>query len=638
VKPALLITLVAAMAVVSWSCGPDPEPAPTPVPAPASTPTADVTGTEGADAEPVKVDPPLPEPEEPEPPLPEPKLVRAQWLSLFADSRKIAYVAQNLYEFPDGGRRLQTSTFIKLQPGADKFGCARIVTADVDAQFRPRRLEFKAISGPNSWTVKGRLAGNDLVLTRTVGQTTAKTRIPVSGDVTFLSWAIDATVLGGTPAGQGRRWTVIDESLGAALPDPCIVQVVGPRTLQVSPKRAISGSVVLWTCGLERVAHILGPDGRTLRSIWQSSPWLAEAGTMAEVQGPYELLDVSAGPEIEGFSSSGYKSASRGFSLWIPQPPIMAHASPESGAIDLVNLATDATLSVRLGGLPQDSGLDPATQAAAVADLLQRQWAARFEDVKASDIEPGHLGPRDALVTEGTARLGCTTFNFRNFYLVFEGRTYAVWVRVPDRPVATELMLMDSAAQTLRLTAPEGPVPITVSGDVIRSPFFGLEIRRPGNQWTLPQHLDGPASAMELARLDQMAVAMVRVLTPKPGQTLESFAADQAALAAENLGVPRPEPQAVTLAGRKAIEISYEGKKILSDRPARCTIVYTAIEGRMVALVLIADASADASVAKDLDAIRESLKISAPAPREKPAPTDTAAEISPPVSTRGAAR
>ena len=98
----------------------------------------------------------------------------------------------------------------------------------------------------------------------------------------------------------------------------------------------------------------------------------------------------------------------------------------------------------------------------------------------------------------------------------------------------------------------------------------------------------------------------------------------QAALAAENLDVPRPEAKVTTLAGSKAAEISYEGKKILSDRPARCTIIYTALEDRMLALVLIAEVGADASAAKDLETIRESLKISAPAAPEKAAPTATA--------------
>jgi hypothetical protein len=634
VKHAFLILLVTALAAVAGSCGPGSEPAPTPEPSPTATtgtaspsPTAsaDSTGTEGNGAESVKIEPPLPEPEEPEPPIPEPKLVRSQWLSIFAGPRKVAYEVQNLYEFPDGGRRLQTTTFLKLQADADRFTCARGVIADVDAQFRPRRLEFRALSSQREWYVIGRLAGGDLVLTRTAGKGVTKTRIPITGDVTFLSWAIDAAVLSGTPVGMARRWTVIDESLGAALPDPCSVQMIGPRTVQIGSGRTISGQIAVRTCGLEQVAYVLGTEGRTLRCIWQSTPRLGEPAALAEAQQPYEPLESPLGPEIEGFSPSGYKNATRGFSLWVPPTPIVAHAVPDQGAIDLVNLSTDARLTVRLAALPQDSGLDATTQAAAVADLLQRQWAARFEEVKASEIAPGHLGLKNALVTEGTARLGCTPFTFRNFYLTSEGRTYAVSICVPDRAISTELILMDAAAQSLRLTAPEGPVPLSISGDTVRSPFLGIEVSRPNNQWILAQHLSGSASVIEMGRQDQAALALVRVLSPRPGQTPEEFAADQAALAVENIGVTRPQPKATTLAGRKAAEITYEGKKILSDRSARCTIVYAPLGDRMLALFLIADAAADASVARELDAIRESLKISAPAPREKPSPTDSAA-------------
>ncbi|MBE3069715.1 MAG: hypothetical protein IMZ66_05715, partial [Planctomycetes bacterium] len=103
--------------------------------------------------------------------------------------------------------------------------------------------------------------------------------------------------------------------------------------------------------------------------------------------------------------------------------------------------------------------------------------------------------------------------------------------------------------------------------------------------------------------------AMVRVLTPRPNEPLAAFVAEQADLAAGNLGVARPEPQGTTLADREALQIAYEGKTILSGGPARCTTIYTPLGDRVLALVLVAAAGADESAARELDEIRRSMKF-----------------------------
>lgn len=552
----------------------------------------------------------------------EPKLIQNNWQSLYLARKKIGYIAQSLYNLPDGGRRLQTNTFLMKYPGADKFGFYKMITADVDRRFRPQALECRVFSGDRSWQVTGRVEGTELVLVRTVGQMSATARVPLDEDVTFFSWTLQATMLTASP-GETKRWLAIDECLGALLPNECLVRILGPsRSMTDVTGRTLSGVPVLWVCGPEQVAHVIGADGRALRSVWQSTPLIGEATSLTEARLP-RTGEGPKGPPMDGLEGERYRDARCGFSLWVPPYPFTVHAAPQVGAVEISDLTDEAYLVVRLASLPRVAAATGETapanpqggptqaDAARLADLIQRGWAASFEDVKAQPPTADQVGGREALMIPGTARLGCTTFYFRNYFLVSEGRTFFASVAVADRPVTAESAISQTALQSLRLAAPEGPLPIQVSGNTIRSPGYGFELERPSAQWGIPHHVDGPVTVLELVRRDQAALAIVRILTPKPGQTLEAFAAEQALAASENLAVPKPEPKAATLGGRQALEIAYDGERILSGRPARCRLVFTRIDGRVFSLALIA-ATGDASAEKDLQQIRESVKLLRP--------------------------
>ena len=598
-------------------------------PGPAGPPQAKSAKAAATQAEPAK-----PPPVKAEPPKVEPKLLAVNWQSLYLAQRKIGYVAQSLYELPDGGRRLQTNLFLKRDPGAEKFGYTKMITADVDRRFRPLALECRVLAGERTWQVKGQAEANEFVMTRTVGDASTglgvalsgskgdastTVRIPMDEDLLPLTWAVPATVLGGAAPGQTRRWLVIDESLGAVLPDPCLVHVAGPRTIPPAAAggQPDTGTAVVSVCGLEEAAHLVTGDGRVLRSVWQTAPLVGLAVSLAEARRLTDAADGPKGPDIEGLAQDRYRDARHGFSLWVPPYPFVAYAATEVGAVQIVDLVGEARLTVRLAAAPvlrPEGAAATEAEAARAADLVQREWAARFEAVDAGPPTAVQVAGREGRALSGTARLGCTTMHFRNLYLVHEGRTYLVSLQVPDRPVTAEPVLVETVVPSLRLAAPEGPLPLIVSGDTIRSPYYGFELTRASAKWKLPTHLDGPAAALELVREDQAAVAIVRVVTPKPGQSLEAFAAEQAQLVTENLGAAKPELKATTLGGRKAVEIVYVARKVLSGRPAACTGVYTELGGRILVLMLIAAGDADASAAKDLQKIRESLKLAAPAP------------------------
>lgn len=552
----------------------------------------------------------------------EPKLVLMQWQSLYLARKKVGYVARSLYEFPDRGRRLETNLFLARPGRADQFGYYKMITADVDERFRPRALDCRVASGDRSWQTTGRPENGELVLVRTVGGKSATARIPLDDDVTFHCWTLPATLLSAA-AGETKRWTAVDESLGAMLPDPCFVQVLGPRSLAAeSGGPPVSGTGVVWACGPEQVAHLAAADGRILRSIWQSAPLVAQATGMTEARRLRDAADGPSGPAIEGLSGQRYTDPRRGLSLRVPPYPFVAHISPATGMAAVVDMTEEASVSAQVALLPQPAAGAPQADppagrsptagegASRMADLIQRGWAARFEDVQAAPAADEKVGGRPARSVEGTLRLGCTTFFFRNYFLASDGRGCFISVLAADGSVSAHQVLASEVVQSVALSPPEGPLPLQGGGDVLRSPYHGFELRRPGPRWVTAQHVDGPPAVLELARQDHAAVAVIRLLTPRPEQSLEGFVKDQAQLVADNLGTGRPEPRPATLGGRAGYELAYEARGVLGQRAGRCAVIYTKHGDRVFCLALVAAADADPSAAQELQALREGLKFS----------------------------
>ena len=575
-----------------------------------------------ANADALKPAAPAAPPTVPPPAPPEAKPVLTQFHALYLSRQKIGYISQSLYEFPDRGRRLKTDIFLRKDLGSDRLGYTKQITADVDARFRPRALDCSVISGLRQWQVKGRVDGNEFVMERRVGDKSATARIPLDEDLTFRSWALEATLLGGhVRQGEAKRWIVIDESLGAVGPDPVIVQYLGQRaSTSEGNGPTVSGHGLVSVCGPEQVAHLVGLDGRLMRSIWQSTPMVAEFTNLAEARRLKDAAEGPTNPMLEGFEAERYRDARNGFSIWIPPYPFVAHAAPGSGAVMVSDMTDEAYVLLRLFAAPRPAsttGPDVAELARSElqrgSDIVQREWAARFQDVTADPPADDHVGIYEARAIPGSARLGCTTVHFRNYFVAHEGRTCLISMVVADRPVREEPILEGNVVQSVRLAAPEGMLPLQASGNTIRSVPYGFELRRPNARWIAPAHLEGPANVLELVRDDQTAVALIRIATPKPGQALETFVREQAQLASENLEVRRPpEPKATALAGREAFEISYEAPKALSGRPAQCTNVYTKQGGRFLSLLLMGASGADPGVARELTEIRESLKLATP--------------------------
>ena len=557
----------------------------------------------------------------------EPEFISSQWHALYLDGHKIGYDTRSLYRFADGGYRLDSGRFLVRRIGAAKFGYVHTIVADVDAQAMPRALRCHVASGSRRWDVRGRRDGDEFVLTRTLDGAETTARVPLEPGVTFRSWAVLATVLGNAPAEQARRWRVIDERLGGLSPDPCAVHVVGRKAIPNGNDKALSGTGVVEAWGAEQAAHLVGSRGRIRRTVWQSRPMVAEAVSLAEAR---RLGAAAQGPPralIEGLSGDLYRNERLGFRLRVPPYPYVADVISEAGLVRVADLTDAVAVAVRPAVDPRlfALGCRSPGQADPLANLVHQQWAERFDDVQAEPLRTVRVGVQDACAVQGTARLGCTTLHFRNLFFSGQGYAYLVTVTAADRPIDAVGGPVNTLLASLRLGPPQGRLPVEVSGDRLRSAYYGFELRRPNARWVVPGATDGPVTALELARDDQSAVAVVRVLALRADQSVEDFVHDRAQRVADNLHVTRPEPKAVALAGRPAWEINYGGP-ILDARPARCRALYTRLDSRAFGLVLVVADDADEDARRELDALVGSLRFSRPPPEPTPEDAEPVAD------------
>lgn len=551
------------------------------------------------------------------------RFVRSEWHSLFVGGEKVGYTTQSLYRLSDGGHRLKCNAFLRQRRGETRFGFYRKTTADVDGRFRPLAVTCEVSRGTREWRTTGRRKGGTFLLERTTDGQTATASVPIEDGMTFRCWAVPATVLGRSASGEVRRWLVIDASLGALLPEPVVVRDVGRHTLPALSDGTgeLHGTIYLSGCGVEQVADLVGDDGRVLRRIWQTSPMVAEATGLSEARRLDVKQNPPPGPVLPGFSHRGYRSDRLGLSLYVPPIPYVCHVVEETGAVRIMDLTDEAEMEIRpvLGPPPEAAAPAAAGDEASgeagpplAAHPVQKAWAARFDEVTVEPSRatvPGGAEGAEVLAVAGTARLGCTTFQYRNLLLWGAGLTWFVTLQVADRPVAAKPMLSENVARSLRIQPPEGRLPLQTIGTTVRSPLYGFQVRMPSRQWTVPQHTGGLPTALELARTDQAAVAIVRMMNRDMDRALDQFVAHQAKEAARRLGVPEPEPKPAMLGGLPGYELVYEGNGLLSGRRAECTAVYVRRQGRVMALVLLVGVGAGQDVRDEVKALRESVQF-----------------------------
>jgi len=539
----------------------------------------------------------------------EPKLVFAQWHALYLGGEKVGYRTASLYRLSGGGQRLETNEFLRRSRREDRFSYYKMIRADLDAKGRPAALDCRVKSAEREWQVMGKAAGDEFALTRVAGTVETSAKIPLGEDLMFRSWTLPATMRSGAREGETRRWTVLDESLGGVVHDPCLVRILGTRTLPAGAGNSITGTAVLWALGAEQVTVFTDAEGRDLRSVWQSSSMVAVATGLSEARKltTIDMPPAAAGAAVEGLLGNRYTSARLGYAMNVPPWPYVLDVTRETGLARLRSAVGQEALVVY--PVPSNEPLHAAAVTDAtwdrLAGLLQQQWASRFEDVVIEKARADHVAERAARIITGTARIGCTPLRFRNFVFIGEGFAYLVSVTC-DAAMAFDDTLGAQVPQSFHFAAPEGQLAVMSFGDRFESVKYGFAVRKPGPRWKVPMQHDGPATAMELVRDDLSAVAIVRLLPPRPGQAFKDFVADQAELASDNLTVKKPEIRPTKLGGRDALEIVYEGK-LLSDQPARATGIYVPLEGRIFCLMLMARKDAGADAVKELEAVREGV-------------------------------
>ncbi|HUX03251.1 MAG TPA: hypothetical protein VMY35_19995 [Phycisphaerae bacterium] len=569
----------------------------------------------------------------------------SQWLSLYVAGQKVGYETLSVYRLPpasaaspgeaDGpaaggspGYRFTANTFLKTRADAPDARYVKTIEAVVDADGRPRSLDCRVALERRSWHVTGERRGERFALRRSVGAETATADVALQEGLTFRTWTVPATFLGKAERGGTARWMVLDESLGAVLPEPALVRILGPQTVPTSLRESLSGTAMVEVQGAEVIAHLVDGRGRRLRSVWQSAPLVAEGASFSEAR-RLDAPDGPRGPDIPGLEAGRYANSRMGYSLYVPPYPFVAAVLADAGTVSVADLTDGSSVTLQPAMDPRLASMHAAAEdLLGLADLVHQQWAARFDACDAGPPQATQLGGRPARAVEGTARLGCTTLHFRNVFVVGEGFAYLVSAVSPDRPLQEKRILTDGIVKSLRLEPPAGRLPIRTSGNRLAIPYYGIELERPSDAWKIPRHLGGPETLLELVREDRAGAAVLRVLAPRAGESFADFAADRAGRAAETFGIAKPEPQPALLAGRDALQFSYEGN-LLAGRAAEGRAVYVPLASQVLELVLIGQ-KGDAGARADLDHIRESLRIAAaPEPKDQTPPPPPRGEDAP---------
>jgi len=544
--------------------------------------------------------------------------------AVYFDHRKIGYRMVTVSQFADGGHRLQVNEFLKRRTSSPQAEYSRALKADVDPRGSPLAVDCEIRSGRRKWHVKGRAEGREFILERTVdsdAQAAVTARIPLEEGTTLRCWAVLQAVLGGgAQAGSAavQRWRVIDSSLGALLPEPFYVRTGGRIVVYPGAGQSPGGTLVAWSCGVERGAHIVDADGRVLRSVWESAPLADEMVSLAEARKPDALGSEPAwsAPTIEGLSSDAYRNSRFGYEVYVPPYPFIAHVAPTLGVVRVADATDEADVTIGPAVDPQlvlRSDLGEG-ELESLARLVQQQWAATYDEVQAEPAYASHVAGRKARTVEGKARLGCTTFFFRNTVVAANGFVLLVTVRAADVALSLRRDLLDPLAASLKLVAPEGRLPIEVRGSTLRVPYYGLEVRLPESpeaRWMVPGRQEGPATVLELVREDHAAAAVIRVHSParsvSAAGALADFVADLAGRVRDSFGGEKPKPEKAQLGGCEALRLFWEGD-LLDGQPARCDAYYVATGERIFGVLLISKKAADGA-RKELEAIRLSLNF-----------------------------
>ncbi len=536
------------------------------------------------------------------------QLLSAYSQAIYYEGHKVGYRTVSIHRLPGGGHRLKVNEFLKTRASASQARYFMVLEEEVDDRGRPRSIECRTVSGSRVWTVSGRAEDGEFLMERTVGEKKATARIPLEDDVVPAAWAVFQPILGSVRE-ERYQLRLVDERLGGLVPDVCLVQVVGRGRVEGPGGQTLTGESVVRRCGPTETLYLIDGRGQILREMGRSAPFAAE---MVPAR---EAMDMAAGrtgprPEgIEGLASNRYRSDRFGYEVFVPRYPFVAHASPGGGAVRIADVTDEASVTVRPGtsGSLAAIGAADGDRLIELAEAAHRQWASRWDEVEVREPRLSRLAGRQAALIEGRATLGCATHFFRHTFLVSRGVAFLVTARVVDRPLSRRPELLDPIAVSLELSAPEGRLPIVVSGDRLRVPYYGFELRRPGSAWKVPARLGGPATALELVRADGSAICVVRVMTPTGDDDLEEFVTDRAQGVGMGLAATDPKPQKDILGGRKALRLTYEGD-LLNDRPSRCDALYTMLRGQVFAMLLLSE-DETIEARRELDRIRRSLRF-----------------------------
>ncbi|MDP6380789.1 MAG: hypothetical protein QF662_05545, partial [Phycisphaerae bacterium] len=474
----------------------------------------------------------------------------------------------------------------------------RQVRAVVDSEFCPVEFETNVTEPGLVVKVSGRRQGDEFLMKKTVNGQTTETRVKLQRGLTLRSVVRYRVFLEGLKVGRSWRWPVIDEVLGALMPDPILCQVVGQAELDKNGRKEQAHIVVIRE-GPQMVACFMDKKGYWPRVVHQQRNWaelLVPFGKVKDFGSPRKDLKANRVPGLIGLV---YANEDLGFRFSRPPYPWAISAAP---GVRMNHLTGNDWISIDVLAM-----LSTSVSPESLEKFMLERWATRFAQSKITYKKTVRVASTSARRVRGTALLGCSRVNFEYTFILEQGFGYAISAVAVDRPLAAIRPAINMVLSSLQLM-PGKKTPGRFDGLRFTSPYYLFSLARPSKEWIVPSSRQGPRTAIEFVKRDRSACALVRIEpTGKDFPGLGPYVKRYVAQVPAKL----PDAKDVTsvsgrLASAPASAVRYSSSAI-DDAPCETTQWISVHEGRVYHLILITRTDKAKANEAELEAVLKSF-------------------------------
>jgi hypothetical protein len=186
---------------------------------------------------------------------------RNTWMNIFQDERKIGF-SHTRFDSEPIGYRLSETVHMRI----NTMGMVQNINLNTKSLLNPdftlQELDFQIRSGRFSFSVKGTVDGNRLLVTTHSAGSSRKLKIPLTDKLYMMNGIIDAVAATQLKAGDKYAFKIFDPaSMGQV---DVIVDVIGPERIEIGGVEQSATKISLSFKGVSQLAWI-GKDGDIIK-------------------------------------------------------------------------------------------------------------------------------------------------------------------------------------------------------------------------------------------------------------------------------------------------------------------------------------------------------------------------------------